>query len=34
MEIWSQIAAAVSSVVDHTTLQDLVDRARAKQTTC
>ncbi len=34
MEIWSQIAAAVSSVVDHTTLQDLVDRAGAKHTVC
>lgn len=31
MEVWSQIAEAVSGVVDHTTLQDLVDRAKARQ---
>lgn len=31
MEVWEQIAAAVSSVVDHTTLQDLVDRAKMRQ---
>lgn len=31
MEVWSQIAEAVSGVVDHTTLQDLVDKAKARQ---
>lgn len=31
MEVWSQIAEAVSGVVDHTTLQDLVDRAKMRQ---
>ena len=30
-EVWEQIAAAVSSVVDHTTLQDLVNRAKMRQ---
>ena len=30
-EIWEEIAAAVSSVVDHTTLADLVERYHKKQ---
>lgn len=30
VEIWQEIQTAVSSVVDHTTLQDLVDRYHAK----
>ena len=30
MEVWAQIEAAVSSVVDHITLGDLVERAASK----
>lgn len=32
-EVWERIAAAVSSVVDHTTLADLVQRYHEKQET-
>lgn len=31
LELWQEIHRAVSSVVDHTTLADLVERAKAKQ---
>lgn len=31
MELWQDIYKAVSSVIDHTTLQDLVSRCEAKQ---
>ncbi len=33
LEVWSKIQQAINSVVDHMTLQDLVDRYYEKQTT-